>query len=167
VAATGELGEIIVRSDILMRGYLHNPEGTAAVLKDGWMHTGDAGYFDEDGYLYVADRVKDMIVTGGENVYSIEVERALFMHPAVREAAVIGIPSEQWGESVHAVVVLKDGAQATADELIAHCRTLIGGYKVPRSIEFRNEPLPTTPVGKVRKNVLRDPYWEGRSRKIA
>jgi long-chain acyl-CoA synthetase len=107
-----------------------------------------------------------MIVSGGENVYSIEVERVLFMHPAVREAAVIGIPSEQWGEGVHAVVVLKDGASATAEELIAFCRTQIGGYKCPRSVEFRNEPLPVTPVGKVRKNVLRDPYWAGRSRKI-
>ena len=166
-AAIDELGEIIVRSDNLMQGYLHNPEGTAAVLKEGWMHTGDAGYFDADGYLYVADRVKDMIVTGGENVYSIEVERALFTHPAVREAAVVGIPSEQWGEAVHAVVVLKDGMQASTEELIAHCRGLIGGYKVPRSIEFRHEALPTTPVGKVRKNVLRDPYWAGYTKKIA
>lgn len=164
--APGELGEIIVRSDILMAGYLHNDSGTAAVLRDGWMHTGDAGYFDTDGYLYVADRVKDMIVSGGENVYSIEVERALFKHAAVREAAVIGIPSEQWGESVHAVVVLKDGASATAEDLMTFCRSLIGGYKVPRSIEFRAEPLPTTPVGKVRKNVLRDPYWKDRAQKI-
>lgn len=162
-----ELGEIIVRSDNLMLGYLHNNDGTAAVLKNGWMHTGDAGYFDVDGYLYVADRVKDMIVTGGENVYSIEVERALFTHPSVREAAVIGIPSDQWGEAVHAVVVLKDGMLATEEDLTAHCRTLIGGYKVPRSIEFRNEPLPTTPVGKVRKNILRDPYWAGHVKKIA
>jgi long-chain acyl-CoA synthetase len=165
-AVTGTIGEIIVRSDFLMRGYLNNPEATAAALQDGWMHTGDAGYLDADGYLYVADRIKDMIVSGGENVYSIEPERALFLHPAVREAAVIGIPSAQWGEAVHAVVVLKDGAQATAEELIAHCRTLIGGYKCPRSIEFRAEPLPVTPVGKVRKNVLRDPYWAGQATRI-
>lgn len=161
------LGEIVVRSDMLMTGYLNNPEATAAVLKDGWMHTGDAGTMDEDGFLYVADRIKDMIVTGGENVYSIEVERVLFMHPAVREAAVIGIPSAQWGESVHAVVVLKEGARVTEDELTAHCRQHIGGYKVPRSYEFRGEALPVTPVGKVRKNVLRDPYWEGHARKIS
>jgi len=160
------LGEIVVRSDSLMSGYLNNPEATAKVLKDGWMHTGDAGTIDADGFLYVADRVKDMIVTGGENVYSIEVERALFLHPAVREAAVIGIPSEQWGESVHAVVVLNEGASATTDELTAHCRQLIGGYKVPRSYEFRSEPLPVTSVGKVRKNALRDPHWIGRERKI-
>ncbi|MDR3453377.1 MAG: long-chain fatty acid--CoA ligase [Rhodoferax sp.] len=166
MAPPDTLGEIIVRGDTLMSGYLNNPQATADVLIDGWMHTGDAGTIDEDGFLYVADRVKDMIVTGGENVYSIEVERALFMHPAVREAAVIGIPSEQWGESVHAVVVLKDGASATAEDLIAFCRKHIGGYKCPRSVEFRAEPLPVTPVGKVRKNVLRDPYWVGQNRKL-
>jgi long-chain acyl-CoA synthetase len=166
LAPTGALGEIVVRSETLMSGYLSNPEATAAVLRDGWMCTGDAGTIDEDGFLYVADRVKDMIVTGGENVYSIEVERVLFMHPAVREAAVIGIPSAQWGESVHAVVVLKEGANATPEELTAHCRGLIGGYKIPRSYEFRAEPLPVTPVGKVRKNLLRDPWWVGQVRKI-
>ena len=165
-APANTLGEIVVRSDMLMSGYLNNPEATAAVLKNGWMHTGDAGTIDEDGYLYVADRVKDMIVSGGENVYSIEVERVLFTHPAVREAAVIGIPSERWGEAVHAVVVLKAGASATADELIVYCRTQIGGYKCPRSVEFRDEALPVTSVGKVRKNLLRDPYWAGRDRKI-
>jgi long-chain acyl-CoA synthetase len=165
-APPNTLGEIVVRSDSLMSGYLNNPGATAAVLRDGWMHTGDAGTIDEDGFLFVADRVKDMIVSGGENVYSIEVERALFQHPAVREAAVIGIPSEQWGESVHAVIVPKDGAGVTPEELTAHCRQLIGGYKVPRSYEFRAEPLPVTPVGKVRKNVLRDPWWAGRERKI-
>ena len=166
VAPPDVLGEIVIRSDALMSGYLNNPAATALVLRDGWMHTGDAGTIDEDGYLYVADRLKDMIVSGGENVYSIEVERVLFMHPAVREAAVIGIPSQQWGESVHAVVVLKDGASATSEELMAFCRQHIGGYKCPRSIEFRADALPVTPVGKVRKNVLRDPYWVGQVRKI-
>jgi long-chain acyl-CoA synthetase len=168
-AAPGELGEILIRSDMLMSGYLNNPSATAAALQGGWMHSGDAGYFDDDGFLYVADRVKDMIVTGGENVYSIEVERVLFMHPAVREAAVIGVPSEQWGESVHAVIVLKEGLtkeDANPEVLTAFCRQHIGGYKVPRSYEYRSEPLPVTPVGKVRKNVLRDPHWVGRVRKI-
>ena len=160
------LGEIVVRSSMLMNGYLNNPQATAAVLKDGWMHTGDAGTMDEDGFLYVADRIKDMIVTGGENVYSIEVERVLFTHPAVREAAVIGVPSAQWGESVHAVIVPRDGMTVTEAELDAHCRAHIGGYKVPRSYEFRTDPLPVTPVGKVRKNVLRDPHWAGQDRKI-
>jgi long-chain acyl-CoA synthetase len=165
-APAGVLGEICVRSDILMSGYLNNPKDTASVLRDGWMHTGDAGTIDEDGFLFVADRVKDMIVTGGENVYSIEVERALFKHPAVREAAVVGIPSPQWGEAVHAIVVLHEGETASAEELLAHCRKLIGGYKCPRSFEFRSEPLPVTAVGKVRKNVLRDPYWVDHSRRI-
>ena len=160
------LGEIVVRSDMLMNGYLNNPQATAAVMKDGWMHTGDAGTMDEDGFLYVADRIKDMIVTGGENVYSIEVERVLFTHPAVREAAVIGVPSARWGESVHAVIVPRDGMTVTEAELDAHCRAHIGGYKVPRSYEFRTDPLPVTPVGKVRKNVLRDPHWAGQDRKI-
>jgi len=161
-----QMGEIAMRSDYLMMGYMNRPEQTAEVLRDGWMYSGDAGYLDEDGYLYVADRVKDMIVTGGENVYSIEVERALFQHPAVREAAVIGIPSKDWGEAVHAVVVLKPGMTATEEELIAHCRTLIGGYKCPKSVEFRSEPLPLSPKNTVMKNVLRDPYWAGEDRKI-
>ena len=164
-AATGQLGEIMVRSNMLMSGYLNNAAATAAALVDGWMHTGDVGTLDEDGYLYVADRIKDMIVSGGENVYSIEVERVLFMHPAVREAAVIGIPSAQWGEAVHAVVVLRDGASATAEALSAFCREHIGSYKIPRSHEFRSEALPVTPVGKVRKNLLPDPHWVGHDRK--
>jgi long-chain acyl-CoA synthetase len=130
------------------------------------MHTGDGGYMDADGFVFIVDRIKDMIVSGGENVYSVEVERALYSHPAVREVAVFGIPHEQWGEAVHAVVVLKEGAAATQAELVAHCRASIAGYKVPRSIEFRAEPLPTTPVGKIRKNVLRDPFWAARSRPV-
>jgi long-chain acyl-CoA synthetase len=166
LAPPDTLGEIVIKGDMMMSGYLNNPAATAAVLKDGWMHSGDAGTMDEDGFVYVADRIKDMIVTGGENVYSIEVERVLFMHPAVREAAVIGIPSEQWGESVHAVIVPREGMHVTDDELDAHCRALIGGYKVPRSYEFRQAPLPVTPVGKVRKNELRDPHWANRTRKI-
>lgn len=160
VAAPGEVGEIAVRSGANMIGYLNNPDATAAVMKDGWMHTGDGGSIDEDGYLFIADRIKDMIVSGGENVYSVEVERVLYAHPAVREAAVIGVPHAVWGEAVHAVVVLKDGASASADELVAHCRLSIAGYKCPRSIEFRSEPLPTTPVGKIRKNLLREPWWQ-------
>jgi long-chain acyl-CoA synthetase len=165
-APLGETGEVIMRGDNVMTGYLNNEKASAEALKDGWMHSGDAGFMDEQGFLYIADRLKDMIVTGGENVYSVDVERALYQHPAVREAAVIGIPSDRWGEAVHAVVVFKDGQSATEQDLIMHCRCLIGGYKCPRSIEFRNDPLPVTPVGKIRKNVLRDPYWEGRSRRI-
>jgi long-chain acyl-CoA synthetase len=164
--APGEVGEIAVRSDAVMTGYFRDPEATAAVLADGWMHTGDGGYMDADGFVFIVDRIKDMIVSGGENVYSVEVERALYSHPAVREVAVFGIPHAQWGEAVHAVVVLKAGAAATQAELVAHCRESIAGYKVPRSIEFRAEPLPTTPVGKIRKNVLRDPFWAARSRPV-
>lgn len=163
---TGETGEILMRSDYLMSGYLGKDAATAEALRDGWMHSGDAGRMDADGYLYVADRVKDMIVTGGENVYSIEVERALYAHPAVMQTAVIGVPSEEWGEAVHAVVVLKAGAEATEAELIAHCRTRIGGYKCPKSVSFQDDPLPVGPAGKIQKNVLRDPYWEGRERRI-
>lgn len=154
------LGEICIRSPALMDGYLNSIESTQAVLRDGWMHTGDAGYLDDKGFLFVADRYKDMIVSGGENVYSIEVERVLFLHPAVQEAAVIGVPHEQWGESVHALVVLRQGMHASAQELTQFCREHIAGYKVPRSIDFQDQPLPTTPVGKVRKNVIRDQYLE-------
>lgn len=161
-----QLGEIAMRSDYLMKEYLGKPAETAAALRDGWMFSGDAGYMDEDGFVYVADRVKDMIVTGGENVFSIEVERALYSHPAVMQAAVVGIPSDEWGEAVHGIVVAKAGQSATEAELIAHCRSLIGGYKCPKSITFREEPLPVGPAGKVQKNILRDPFWAGRTRKI-
>ena len=154
----GETGEILMRSRYLMTGYVNMPDQTAEALRGGWMHSGDAGRIDEDGYLYVSDRIKDMIVTGGENVFSIEVERAIYLHPAVKEAAVIGLPSEKWGETVHAIVVLRDGMSATQDEIIAHCRALIGAYKCPKSVEFRSEPLPLSPAGKVQKNVLRQPY---------
>lgn len=158
--AANVLGEISIRSSALMDGYLNNPDSTQAVLRDGWMHTGDAGYLDDQGFLFVADRYKDMIVSGGENVYSIEVERVLYLHPAVQEAAVIGVPHEQWGESVHALVVLRQGAQATAQELMQFCREHIAGYKIPRSIDFQDQPLPTTAVGKIRKNVIRDQCLE-------
>ncbi|WP_433503098.1 long-chain-fatty-acid--CoA ligase [Pseudonocardia halophobica] len=165
-SGVGEVGEIVLRGDNVMTGYFDNPEADADVLRAGWLRSGDAGFFDERGYLHVADRVKDMIISGGENVYSADVERALYEHPAVRECAVIGIPSERWGEAVHAVVVLKDSAEATEEDLVRHCRGLIGGYKCPRSVEFRTEPLPTTPVGKIRKNVLREPHWRSRQTRI-
>src|SRR5690606_35474048 len=155
----------LMRGDHVMPGYLNNDKASAESLAGGWMHSGDAGFMDEDGFLDIADRIKDMIVSGGENVYSVDVERALYQHPAIREAAVIGIPSEKWGEAVHAVVVLKDGHGAIEQELIAHCMGLIGGYKCPRSVEFRREALPVPPVGKIRKNVLRDPYWADHVRK--
>src|SRR5581483_5148496 len=128
--------------------------------------SGDAAYADADGYLYLVDRLKDMIITGGENVYSIEVEAALAEHEAVLEAAVFGIPHARWGEAVHAVVALKEGRKTTADELTEHCRERIAGYKVPRTIELKQEPLPKSGAGKLLKNVLREPYWEKEPRRV-
>jgi long-chain acyl-CoA synthetase len=161
----GTVGEVAVRGPGVMLGYWNKPDETAAALRNGWMHTGDGGRMDDDGYLYIVDRMKDMIVSGGENVYSAEVENALSRHPAVATSAVIGIPSEQWGETVHAVVVLKQGARAATDDIVAFCQEHIAGYKCPRSVEFR-EALPMTGAGKVLKAELRKPYWEGRTRRV-
>jgi fatty-acyl-CoA synthase len=163
---TLEVGEIELRSAAVMKGYWNRPEATArAIDADGWFRTGDAGYFDAEGYLYIHDRVKDMIVTGGENVYPAEVENALFSHPAVADAAVIGVPDERWGEAVKAVVVLRPGARADPALLIAHCRTLIAGYKAPKSVDFA-VVLPRNPSGKVLRRELRKPYWEGHGRLV-
>ncbi|MGQ7819316.1 long-chain-fatty-acid--CoA ligase [Metapseudomonas furukawaii] len=162
----GTVGEIVVRGPNVMLGYWNKPEATAEALRGGWMHTGDGGYMDEEGFIYVCDRLKDMIVSGGENIYSAEVETAISSHPAVAQSAVIGIPCEKWGETVHAVVVLKPGMAACADQIAAHCRERIAGYKVPRSVEFR-DALPLSSVGKVLKVELRKPFWEGRGRGIS
>ena len=162
----GEVGEVAVRGPNTMLGYWNNPEQTKAALIDGWVMTGDAGYLDEEGFLFLVDRVKDMIVSGGENVFSAEVESAISRHPAVHEVVVIGIPSERWGEAVHAIVRLKAGGEAAEQELIDHCRHYIAGYKCPRSVEFREEPFPMTGAGKLRKVDLRKPYWEGKGRAI-
>jgi long-chain acyl-CoA synthetase len=164
--ATGGTGEVCARGGNFMVEYWNQPEETRDAFRDGWYHTGDAGYLDPEGYLYLVDRVKDMIVSGGENVYSIEVENALASHPAVLQVAVIGIPHDTWGEQVHAVVVLVPGAEVDADDLIRHSREWIAGYKVPKSIEFRSEPLPLSGAMKVLKRELRDPYWQGRDRRI-
>jgi long-chain acyl-CoA synthetase len=162
----GETGEVCARSGNFMREYWHRPEETEAAFKGGWYHTGDAGYLDDQGYLFLVDRVKDMIVTGGENVYSAEVENAIGRHPAVNQVAVIGIPSDKWGETVHAVVVLVEGAKATEAELAAWTREHIAGFKVPKSWEFRSEPLPLSGAMKVLKRDLRAPYWEGKDRSV-
>ncbi|HYL52820.1 MAG TPA: long-chain-fatty-acid--CoA ligase [Acidimicrobiia bacterium] len=162
----GETGEVCARAGNFMREYWNKPEATADAFRDGWYHSGDAGYVDRDGYLYLVDRVKDMIVTGGENVYSVEVENAIASHPAVAQVAVIGVPSETWGEAVHAIIVLRDGAHVTETDIIAHTREWIAGYKVPKSIEFRGEPLPLSGAMKVLKRDLRAPYWEGRERAV-
>ena len=136
---------------MVMQGYWQQPELTAEALRGGYMHTGDAGYFDEDGFLFIVDRLKDMIVSGGENVYSAEVEDALYSHPAVQECAVIGIPSDQWGEAVHAVVVRKAGQEISEADLIAHCKARIAGFKVPRSLSFSEDELPKSGPGKILK----------------
>jgi acyl-CoA synthetase (AMP-forming)/AMP-acid ligase II len=149
-----------------MIGYWNKPEQTAAVLNDGWYSTGDLGYVDADGYLYLVDRSKDMIVSGGENVYCTEVEDAIYTHPGVLEATVFGIPDDQWGEAVHAVVVPRQGHDLDEAGLIEHCRSLIGGYKVPKSVSFSDEPLPKSGPGKVLKRELRAPFWEGHDRQI-
>jgi long-chain acyl-CoA synthetase len=161
----GQTGEISVRGAQVMLGYWRKPEATAAALRDGWLFSGDAAYMDDDGFVYIVDRLKDMIVSGGENIYSSEVENAVHQHPAVRECAVIGVPNAQWGESVHAVVVLKDGAAASESDIINQCRKLIAGYKCPRSVEFR-DALPLSGAGKIMKNVLRDPYWKNLARAV-
>ena len=160
----GTVGEIVVRSPSVMAGYWHKPDETASALADGWYHTGDLGYLDEQSYLYLVDRAKDMIISGGENVYSTEVENALVAHPAVGEAAVFGVPHERWGEAVHAVVFCR--ADATPDELIAHCRGRIAGFKVPRQVELRDEPLPKSAAGKILKRELREPYWAGQRTRV-
>ena len=161
----GETGEVIVRGPTVMKGYWKRPAETAAALRDGWLHTGDLATVDDEGFVYILDRKKDMIISGGENVYSVEVENALASHPAVLEAAVIGVPDDTWGERVHAVVVLAPGRAATPEELQQHCRTLIGGYKIPRSVEFR-DALPRTPAGKIQKARLREPHWRGERRGV-
>lgn len=160
------VGEIVGRGDNVMAGYWNRPEETARVLRDGWVYTQDAGFLDEDGFVYVTDRLKDMIVTGGENVYSIEVENVISRHPAVNECTVIGIPDEQWGERVHAVVVLKQGAALDLESLKGFCREQIAGYKCPKSIDVRGDALPRSAAGKVLKRELREPYWAGRDRRV-
>jgi long-chain acyl-CoA synthetase len=162
----GTVGEVVVRGPNVMQGYWNKPDLTAQAVRDGWMHTGDGAWMDEDGFIFIADRLKDMIISGGENVYSGEVENAIAQHPAVTACAVIGIPSEQWGESVHAVVVLQPGQAVSAEDLIAHCKSLIAGYKCPRSVNFV-DALPLSGAGKVLKTKLREPFWQGRERNVA
>jgi long-chain acyl-CoA synthetase len=161
----GEPGELWIRGPNVMLGYWNRPDATAEALVDGWYRSADIVRADEDGYLYMVDRAKDMIITGGENVYSLEVEAALLRHPAVSEAAVFGVPDERWGEAVHAVVV--PSSAITADALLDHCRDLIAGFKLPREIDFRDEPLPKSGAGKVLKTRLREPFWAGRERRVS
>jgi long-chain acyl-CoA synthetase len=160
----GEVGEVAAKGPNIMQGYWRKPEQTAQVLHDGWYHTGDLGRLDAEGYLYLVDRAKDMIVTGGENVYCSEVEEALYKHPAVLEAAVIGVPDGKWGEAVHAVIVQRE--PVSADELIEFCREHIAGYKLPKGITFSDTELPKSGPGKILKRELRKPFWEGKQRGV-
>ncbi|MEO0606929.1 MAG: long-chain-fatty-acid--CoA ligase [Pseudomonadota bacterium] len=162
---TGEVGEIVIQSDFVMKGYWNRPEATEDAIRDGFFYTGDAGYFDEDGFLFIHDRVKDMIVSGGENVYPAEVENAIFGHPEVADVAVIGVPDEKWGEAVKAIIVAKDGTDPTPDSIIAWTREKIAGYKCPKSIDYI-DALPRNPSGKILRKDLREPYWEGQARRV-
>ncbi len=164
-APTHAIGEIVARGPMTMAGYWNQPERTAEVLRDGWLHTGDAGYIDAEGFLYVVDRLKDMIVTGGENVYSAEVENAIAQLPQVALCAVIGVPDAQWGERVHAVIALRPGETLDETTVIAHCRTLIARYKCPRSVAFVDQ-LPLSPSGKILKQPLRDAFWSAHGRRV-
>ena len=161
---SGEVGELAARGPNIMKGYWNKPEQTAEVLVDGWYRSGDMGYMDDEGFVFLVDRAKDMIVSGGENVYCSEVEEALYKHPAVLEAAVFGVPDEAWGEAVHAVVVPRE--EVTSEELIAFCRTRIAGYKLPKAITLSDEELPKSGPGKILKRELREPFWKGQDRKV-
>jgi acyl-CoA synthetase (AMP-forming)/AMP-acid ligase II len=161
----GERGEIVVRGGLVMAGYYNNAAATEEASRFGWHHTGDIGVIDEDGFVYIVDRKRDMIISGGFNVFPSEVEQVLWGHPAVQDCAVIGVPDEKWGEQVKAVIELKPGARVTAEELIALCKEKLGGVKAPKSIDF-SPALPRSPVGKVLKKVLRGPYWQGHERKV-
>jgi acyl-CoA synthetase (AMP-forming)/AMP-acid ligase II len=161
----GTMGEIVTRSDLVMKGYWRNPEITARAIRGGWLHTGDIGFMDEHDYLFIMDRSKDMIISGGENIYPREIEEVLVRHPSVKEVAVIGIPDSKWGEAVKAVVSLKPEKSATEPELIAYCKDHIASYKKPKSIEFVDE-IPKNNYGKILKRELRAKYWTGRDRKV-
>ncbi len=160
-----QVGEVVVRGDVVMEGYWRQPEATAAALRDGWFHTGDLATLDEEGYILIVDRAKDMILTGGENVASAEIERVLYQHPAILECAVIAIPDEQWGEVAQAVITLKAGFQASGAEILDHCRKHLAGFKIPKRIEF-TDALPKGGTGKILKKVLREKFWAGHERRV-
>jgi acyl-CoA synthetase (AMP-forming)/AMP-acid ligase II len=155
----------VARGTLLTGGYHNLPEATAQIRAHGWHHTGDVGYVDEDGYVYIVDRKKDMIISGGFNVYSGEVEGAIMALPEVRECAVIGVPDEKWGEAVKAIIVLKDGKLLNQDTVLAHCKVKLGGVKSPKSVEFWRE-LPKTPAGKLDRKTMRKPYWASVDREV-
>lgn len=161
----GEMGEIVVRGEVVMKGYWRNPKATAETLRSGWLHTGDLGVMDDRGYVYILDRAKDMIISGGENIYSREIEDVILKHPAVHEVAVIGVPDETWGEAIKAIVALKQGQKATQEEIITFCKKHMASFKKPKSVEFIEE-IPKNPYGKVLKRELREKYWAGEARRV-
>jgi fatty-acyl-CoA synthase len=161
----GDVGEIAIRGGVVMKGYWNKPEATASSIRSGWFYTGDAGYFDGEGFLFIHDRVKDMIVSGGENIYPAEVENAVFGHPAIADVAVIGVPDAKWGEAVKAIVVLKPSTTATPEDIIAFARSRIAAYKTPKSVDFV-DALPRNPSGKILRRELREPYWAGHARRV-
>jgi len=161
----GQMGEIVVRGEVVMKGYWRNPQATAETLRGGWLHTGDLGMMDEKGYVYILDRAKDMIISGGENIYSREIEDVILRHPAVHEVAVIGVPDEVWGEAIKAIVALREGQMATEEEIIHFCKGYLASYKKPKSVEFV-DAIPKNPYGKVLKRELREKYWAGEARKV-
>ena len=161
----GEMGEVVTRSDLVMKGYWRNPEATAETLRNGWLHTGDMGYMDERGYLFLMDRSKDMIISGGENIYPREIEEVIIQHPAVAEVAIIGVPDPEWGEAIVAVVAVTPNLEVTEAELLEFCQNHIASYKKPKSIDFVAE-LPKNNYGKIVKNELREKYWQERERKV-
>jgi acyl-CoA synthetase (AMP-forming)/AMP-acid ligase II len=163
--AANQTGEIVARGTLVTPGYYNLPEATAEIRKFGWHHTGDVGYRDDDGFFYIADRKKDMIITGGFNVFSAEVEAGIMALPDVHECAVIGVPDETWGEAVKALVVLEQGSSLDEQAIISHCKTKLGGMKSPKSVEFRSE-IPKTPAGKLDRKTLRAPYWKGTERAV-
>jgi acyl-CoA synthetase (AMP-forming)/AMP-acid ligase II len=163
---TGEVGEILIKSGTVMKSYWSRSEATAETIMDDWFYSGDAGFFDEDGFLFIHDRVKDMIISGGENIYPAEVENALMSHPWILDAAVVGIPDEKWGETVMGFVILAEDASISEDEIIAYSREKIAGFKCPKTINFINE-IPRNPTGKVLRRELREPYWKGKERNIS
>ena len=163
--SVSESGEVLAQGNTVLAGYWENPDASAEALEGGWFHTGDGGTIDDGGYLTISDRKKDVIITGGENVSSIEVEDAVFSHPAVAEVAVIGVPDDKWGEMVTAIVVVAEGEQVTEADIIAHCRGKIAGYKIPKRVEFRDE-LARTATGKIQKFKLRESFWEGSERQV-
>ena len=158
IQPAGQIGEVVTRSDLVMKGYWNSSSLTADIMRNGWLHTGDMGRYDKDGYVYIVDRKKDMIITGGENVYPREVEETMYAHPAISECAVFGIPHSKWVEAVHAVVVLKSGATTTPEDLIAFCKEKIAGYKAPKSVEIVEE-IPKSATGKILKREMKKKYW--------